>query len=319
MLFRLFAKESVPMNMRIRQILLPLLAALIWGVAFVAQKVNTMGAWTFNSARSVFAVLFLLPVILIRTSGNVRMLLREETPEKTRLLWRGGILCGILLTVATYLQQTGINLGTEAGKASFLTALYVVLVPIVGLFLKKRTGVLMWAAVLAAAAGSFFLSVSGDFSVRTSDVLVLGCAVFFAVHIHVIDRHSPEVDCVRMSCIQFLVCAVVSALFALAFEDVSFPAIGENLLPILYLGILSSGVAYTLQMVAQKGGNPTVVSLLLCLESVFGVLAGAVILKEHLSARELLGCGLMFFAVILSQFAAGKKDAPVEKEETKGL
>ena len=289
------------MPKQIRQTVLPLLAALIWGTAFVMQKGNTAGALTFNAARSLIAFLFLLPVILLSTKGDFRHIRSEQTRENTRALWLGGFLCGVMLAGATYLQQYGLDHGTEAGKAGFLTALYMVLVPVFGLFFRKKVGLFIWAAVAVAAVGLYLLSIRGDFSFRTSDLIIVPCAVLFAVQILLIDHFSLKCSCVRLSCIQFLTCFVLSAVFAPILETPNPAALTHNIWQVLYLGILSSGIAYTLQMVSLKGTNMTVVSILLSMESVFSVIAGALILGERLTGRDYLGCALMLCAVLLSQ------------------
>ncbi len=291
---------------KFRSVFLPLLAALIWGTAFVAQKISTIGALLFNASRSIIAVIFLLVLILILTKGDFRHVLSEPDKKATRDLWVGGTLCGLSLAIATFFQQQGMNLGTEAGKAGFLTALYIMLVPVLGIFLKKKTGFKVWICVILAVVGLYFLSVpAGSFTIRMSDLLVTFCGFCFAVQIQCIDRFSVKCHCVKLSCIQFLVSFAVSFLAALIFEDVSIAGISENLYPILYLGIFSSGIAYTLQMVAQKGNNPAVVSVLLSMESVFSVLAGALFLHEVLTLREYLGCLIMLAAVLLTQTPEG--------------
>ena len=202
------------MPKQIRQTVLPLVAALIWGTAFVMQKGNTAGALTFNAARSVIAFLFLLPVILLFTKGDIRHILSEETKENTRALWLGGFFCGLMLAGATYLQQYGLDHGTEAGKAGFLTALYMVLVPVFGLFFGKKVSVRIWAAVGIAVAGLYLLSFRSGFSFRHSDLIIIPCAVLFAVQILLIEHFSVKCSCIRLSCIQFLTSFVLSAAFA---------------------------------------------------------------------------------------------------------
>ena len=283
------------------------LTALIWGSAFVAQSVGMdyLGPFTFNSIRSVMGGIVLLPVIFIlkrldRKSG------KTKTPAGSRkTLIIGGICCGAALAVASSLQQIGI-MYTTAGKAGFITALYILIVPLLGLFLGKRAGVKVWIGVGLAVAGMYFLCITDGFSISKGDFLVLLCAIVFSVHILVIDYFAPKVDGVCLSCIQFFVCGILCAVPMLVQEQ---PQIGEILaawMPLAYAGVLSCGVAYTLQVIAQKNTDPTVASLILSLESVFSVLAGWVILGEHLSGRELFGCALVFAAVLLAQLP-GKK------------
>lgn len=287
---------------KFRSVFLPLLAALIWGTAFVAQKISTIGALLFNASRSIIAVLFLLGLILVLNKGDVRHVLSEPDKKATKELWVGGILCGLSMGIATFFQQQGMNMGTEAGKAGFLTALYIMLVPVLGIFLKKKTNFKVWICVALAVIGLYFLSIpKGSFTIRMSDLLVICCGFMFAVQIQCIDHYSVKCDCVKLSCIQFITSFTVSFLGALIFEKVSFAGIMENLYPILYLGVFSSGIAYTLQMLAQKGNNPAVVSVLMSMESVFSVLAGALFLHEILTMREYLGCLIMLAAVLLTQ------------------
>ncbi len=295
------------MSDRLRTTLLPLIAAFIWGIAFVAQKGNTVGTLTFSASRAVVAFLFLCVVILVMSKGDVKHLLAGKTSDETRVLWRGGLCCGASLACASFLQQMGLDADTEAGKAGFLTALYIVLVPLLGLILKKRAPGNVWGAVAIAVGGLYLLCVKEGFVVRPSDMVVLAGSLMFALQILFVDHFSPQCDGVKLSCVQFLVCSVVSAVPALIFEEVSIAAFSESVLPILYLGVFSSGVAFTLQIVAQKNSNPTVVSLLLSMESVFSVLAGALILGEVLNEREYLGCALMAAAVILAQLPERKR------------
>lgn len=309
------------MSDRVRTTLLPLLAAFIWGIAFVAQKGNTVGALTFNAARAVVAFVFLVLILAgMRKKGLIKHIFTGDSSQETRAMWLGGLCCGAALACATFLQQTGLDADTEAGKAGFLTAMYIVLVPVLGLAVKKRASLNVWIAVLIAVVGLYLLCVEESMTIRPSDLVVLACSLLFAVQILCIDHFSPQCNGVKLSCVQFLTCFVVSAVPALLFETqaFSFAALGESVLPILYLGVFSSGVAYTLQIIAQKNANPTVVSLLLSMESVFSVLAGAVLLGEVLSMREYMGCALMAIAVVLAQLPAwhvGKKQAKEHARE----
>lgn len=282
----------------IKSPLLLFLAAFIWGVAFVAQSVGMdyVGPFTFNAVRSVIGGVALLPCIVLLGRREPK----EEKKEDPKTLLIGGILCGIVLCIASNLQQIGINY-TTVGKAGFITAMYIVLVPILGIFLKKKAGVKVWISVVLAVAGLYLLCMTEKLSLGKGDALVLLCALMFAVHILVIDYFSPKVDGVKLSCIQFLVCGVLSAIPMFLFEKPEMGAICSAWLPILYAGIFSSGVGYTLQVIGQKNMDPTVASLILSLESVISVLAGWVLLKQQLSGRELLGCVVMFVAIILAQ------------------
>lgn len=295
---------------QIRNSFLLILTALVWGIAFVAQSSggDAVGPYSFNSIRSLIGSLVLVPVIFlldrINPSGK-----KPKTKEEKRTLLLGGFCCGTILFLASTTQQLGIYYGTPAGKAGFLTACYILLVPVFGLFLKKKCGWNIWAGIVIAVAGLYLLCMTDSISFQTSDLYVLACAVLFALHILVIDHFSPLVDGVRMSCIQFLVCGIWG-IFPMLFLDmrrqtfsVWIASLGSwgAWIPILYAGIFSCGVGYTLQIVGQNGLNPTVASMLMSLESVFSVLAGWVILHEVLSPRQLAGCGLIFAAIILAQ------------------
>ncbi|MBP3391339.1 MAG: DMT family transporter [Clostridia bacterium] len=303
--------------MKIRNFFLLVLTALIWGSSFVAQKSGgpQVGAFTFNGIRSFIGGLFLLGFILLRGRIRKQSVVPQTKTERKNLIL-GGTLCGIVLFVATSLQQLGMNLGASAGTAGFLTACYMVLVPILGLFLKKKCPWTTWISVFVALFGLYLLCINGKFTLNLYDGIILLCAVVFAVHILVIDRFAPMVDGVSLSCIQFLVCGVLSLVpmwvfdMGLAFQDlqpwVSVLSDFDVWIPILYAGIMSCGVAYTLQIVAQKGINPTVASMVLSLESVFSVLSGWILLGERMSFRNLLGCGLIFAAILFVQLPIGK-------------
>ncbi len=281
-----------------------LLAAAIWGFAFVAQKAAVViPPFTLTALRSFIGGIFLIFVIMIfdRVHGNERRLFSKKGLGITRVEWIGGVLCGVALSSATIFQQFGIQ-GTDAGKTAFITALYVVIVPIFGIFLGRRSPLHVWISVGIAVAGFYFLCIGESFTLAPSDLLVLICALLFALHITVIDRFVDRCDGVRMSCIQFFTVGVIGAVLALIFDrGVSVSAVFQNTLPILFLGIGSSGIAYTLQILGQKGAHPAVASVLFSMESVFGVVGGALVLGETLSGRELLGCAIVFVAVLLSQ------------------
>lgn len=281
--------------------LMLIVAALIWGTAFVAQRkgMEYAGPLAFNGVRTLIGSLVLLPVALIFRPAKAANL------RKTLL---AGLLCGLCLFMATNLQQIGLT-STEAGKAGFITTFYIILVPVLGLFLRKKTGAVTWLAVAVALVGLFFLCVKpGEVRIAPGDLLVLGCAFFFAVQILVIDFFVQEVDGVLLSCVQFAVDGVLSLIAAFLFEKPDFPALFRGWIPLLYTGILSCGVAYTLQILGQKNLHPTVASLLMSLESAFAVLGGWLILHERLTRRELLGCALMLAAVLLVQLAPAKKE-----------
>ena len=271
-----------------------LLTATIWGMAFVAQSVGMdhVGPFTFNAVRFLIGALVLLP--LIRFLGGTR-------GEKKDLLY-GGLCCGLCLGVASNLQQIGI-IYTTVGKAGFLTAFYIILVPLLGLFLRKRCGPFLWAAVGLAFVGLYLLCMKGEGSLilETGDIFMLLGAFVFALHILVIDHFAPLASGVGLSCVQFLVASLLSALPALILEHPTLEAAKAAWMPIGYAGVFSCGVAYTLQIIGQKGVNPTAASLILSLESAVSVLAGWVLLGQRLSARELSGCAVMFVAIVLAQ------------------
>lgn len=307
----------------VRQVLFPILAALIWGTAFVAQDLcaDVIDTFSFNAARSYIAVVALGIVIFIfeKLKKDKVALTPAEKKQSHRDLLVGGFCCGTALAIASNFQQAGIAAGTDAGKAGFLTTLYVVLVPLFGLFFKRKVTLPVWIAVALAVASLYLLCIKGDFSLAMGDLLVLVCAVCFAIHILVIDHFTAKVDGIKLSCVQFFVAAVWATLAKLVCTLLGMNGIGDTsvatsifavpdwagiwacILPILYVGVFSSGVAYTLQILAQKDSNPTVVTILLSLESVFAVIAGAIILQQQMTGREYLGCVLMLVAVILAQ------------------
>lgn len=296
------------------------LTAMIWGAAFVAQSVSMdyIGPFTFICLRSVIGGLFLIPVIIvldgIRKKSqnesadvvNSENILHIETEERQRLSWKnkqlieGGIVCGIFLFFANCFQQTGIQY-TTVGKAGFITTFYIIIVPLIGLFFKKYCGILTWIGVVIALAGLYFLCITQKLTIQRGDALILCCSVLYAGQILAIDHYNPFVDGVKMSCIQFLTGGVLGAVFMFLFENPSVAMILSAAGPILYTGIMSTGVGYTLQIVGQKGLNPTVAALILSLESVFSALSGYVFLHQVLTTRESIGCVLMFIAIVLAQ------------------
>lgn len=297
-------KQQIPL----KNSLLLLLTATIWGVAFVAQSVGMdyVGGFTFNMARSLIGSAVLLPVIwFMGRNSSKKAEEAQGSSSRKDLLW-GGLACGILMCLASNFQQFGIKY-TTVGKAGFITACYIVLVPILGLFLKKKCSPFIWLAVAMSVAGLYLLCITDGFSIGKGDILVLICAVLFSFHILVIDYYSPKVDGVKLSCIQFLVCGILSGIPALIFEKPEMSAVLTACQPILYAGVMSCGVAYTLQIIGQKNMNPTVASLILSLESCISVLAGWVILGQQLSAREIAGCVIMFAAIILAQLPQKEK------------
>lgn len=285
--------------------ILLVLTALIWGCAFVAQSVGMdyVGPFTFNMARFLIGAIVLLPVIWFMDRQR-KTDAEKGAGQKTLII--GGICCGIALAVASTLQQWGI-LFTTVGKAGFITAMYIVIVPLLGIFIGKKVRPLIIGCVAIAVVGFYFLCMTESLRLGLGDFLVLLCAIAFSIHILVIDHFSPKVDGVKMSAIQFLTAAIISAVPTLLWEQPVFTEILQAWQPVLYAGVMSCGVAYTLQIIAQKNADPTVASLLLSLESVFSVLAGWVLLGQGLSLKELFGCVLIFCAIILAQLPEKKK------------
>lgn len=312
-----------------RNSLLLTLTALIWGVAFVAQSEGSayMGSSTFTGLRFLMAAAALYPFIYIadrrrKAAGTPGQAGGDAMPDADRRvmpgsdrasLWRAGIILGALLCVASLLQQEGIAQGASAGKAGFVTATYIVLVPILNLLIfRKKTNPLIWIGVAVALAGLYLLCIDKEsLSLQLSDLLLILCALGYSFQILAIDRFSPRFDALKLSAIQFLSCGVLASI-VMVFTDirpVGLAAWGAAFtswnawIPLLYAAILSSAVGYTLQIIAQKVLNPTVASLLMSLESVFAALAGWFILRQSLTPRELLGCALVFAAVLLAQLA----------------
>ncbi|MBS7239593.1 MAG: DMT family transporter [Acetatifactor sp.] len=294
------------MSKKTKHSLLLLLAALIWGLAFVSQSkgMDYMKPLTFNGVRSLIGAFSLLLFILV--TGRYK----KERNVNWKATGLAGILCGIALTSASTLQQFGI-LYTTVGKAGFITALYIVFVPIFGIFLKKKVSAVVWFGAILAAVGMYFLCMTESFRLGTGDILIFLCAVIFAIHIMLADHFSVKTDGVIVSCIQFTICGLVCTTGALIWEHPTFRQLGDGLGALLYAGVLSCGVAYTLQLVGQEGVNPTVAALLLSLESVFATIAGFLAFKigflttdQTMTGRQIAGCALVFAAVILVQLPA---------------
>ena len=293
------------MNTQTKNSLLLLLCSLIWGTAFVAQSAGSgMGACSFLAGRSWLAVLVLIPTVMVfdairRKSGTDA---KPKTAAEKKKLLAAGFVCGTLLFAASAAQQIGITINPSTAKAGFLTAMYVVLVPVFGLFLGRKGSAQLWASMVIAVVGLYLLCMKNGFGgVETSDWILFSCAVLFSFQIMSIDHFSPLVDGVRLSLLQFIVVAVESTAAALLFETPTLAEFGANLLPIAYCGVLSSGAGYTLQILGQKNLNPAIASLIMCLESVFSALGGWLLLNQSLSLRESAGCALIFAAVVLSQ------------------
>ena len=296
------------MNRQLRGSLLLLITAIIWGVAFVAQDVG-MEFWSpfaFNGIRNFIGAAVLLPVIFFRDKSRGNM--AKKWNDKT--LITGGVLCGIALCSATCFQQYGISLSDQsAGKAGFITAFYIVLVPIAGLFIKKKCPVIAYVAAVFATVGLYILCIPEGvaFKVEFADVLVFVCALIFTVQILLVDHYSPKVDGVKLAFIQFLTSAVISIVGAFVTDSFSVVFNIEAWIPILYAGVLSSGVAYTLQIVGQKDLNPTVASIIMSLEACVSVIAAWVIQGKGMDERQITGCVIMFAAIILAQIPMPQK------------
>ncbi len=289
--------------------ILLLLTAAIWGLAFVAQKVGAehVGAFTYNGIRFALGSISLIPLILFlnRKKGE-----NEETKnndkDSLKLTVKAGIIAGCALFIATSLQQMGV-MGTTAGKAGFITGLYMVIVPILGLFLKQKVNKSTWIGIVIAIIGLYLLSINEDFSISNGDLLVLIGSVGWAIHILLIDNFTKKIDPLKLSSVQFATCSILSLVMAIIFEDINMVGISGAMVSILYGGLLSVGVAYTLQVVAQKNAKPSHAAILLSMESVFGALGGAMFLGERIGARGLVGCILIFIAIIISQLKTSEK------------
>lgn len=282
-----------------------LAAAIIWGFAFAAQDAaSEMGAFALGFWRSIIAGIFLAAVVCVfdKITGSERRLFSKRGIDLNKSEIIGGVIIGAVLVIASAFQQIGINSGTDGGKAAFITALYVVLVPIYALALKKRAALNVWISIGIAVVGFYLLCIKEDLTVAPSDLLIVAAAMIFPIHILTIDHFSPKCDGIRMSMVQFFSAAILNLIISLFFEGArELGGISANLLPILYLGIGSSGTAYTLQIIGQKNVPPATASIVLSLESVFGIIGTAMFLGQTLTAREYLGCAVVLIAVILSQ------------------
>lgn len=308
------------MSKRARSNIMLFITAFIWGSAFVAQKVGAdIGTFTFNGIRTFIGGLTLIPVILIMDSmAKKKNPVDDRTPlEKKKgrnFCILGGIACGACLFIASTLQQYGIFF-TTAGKSGFITSLYAVLVPIISIVIGRKVRKIIWLCVVLGAIGLYLLCIppGEGFTIQKGDFFVLLCAFAFALHIMVIDYFSPKTDGVKLSCIQFLFAGAVGIVLMFIFEEPTMSAILGSWVAILYAGVFSCGIAYTLQVVAQANAEPTEASLILCLESVFSVITGAIILSESMPLRGYLGCALIFGAVVLSQLPSKQDQLPVHE------
>ncbi len=298
----------------LRANILLLITAAIWGFAFVAQRIGAqyVGAFTFNGIRFAIGSLSLVPLILYFDKKKKNEEINENNIEmKNRKTIISGALVGLMLYLAATLQQVGINY-TTAGKASFITGLYMVIVPLIGILLKQKVEKSAWVGVALAVVGLYLLSINENFSISFGDLLELIGAVFWAFHILTIDHFSNKVDPLKLSCIQFATCSMLSLISALIFEHITVSGISSALIPILYGGLLSVGIAYTLQVVAQKDAKPSHAAIILSMESVFGAIGGAIMLGESMSSRGYIGCILILGGMLISQIKFP------EKEDIKG-
>lgn len=295
------------MKNKLRGSLCLLVGTVIWGSAFIAQSVGMdyIGPFTFQTIRCALAVVFLVPLSALFEGKNFQLhnFARKWLDPG---LWKSGAVCGVALFVASGLQQVGL-VYTTPGKAGFITAMYIVMVPLLGLFLRKRPSGFIWLSVGLAVVGLYLLTGAGTSPVNLGDLLMLGCALAFAVQITLIDRHAGELDGIRLNCVQSLVCSVLSCVFMLATETVELSRVVDCWLPLGYAGILSMGVAYSLQIIGQRSIEPAAASLIMSLESVFSVLFAWLLLGQTMTVRELLGCALVFGAVLLAQLPDGRK------------
>ncbi len=304
-------------NTQARNSLLLGFAAIVWGISFVIQQIGGMalGAYTFNGTRMLIgAAAVYIAVLFLDKAGYTH---KPKNKQEDKKLWLTGIACGIFLSVATNLQQVALNTGVAPGKAGFLTAVYILLVPILGLFIGRKCGWNIWIAVGVALVGLYFLCINGEFVLQFGDLLLLSCALGFSIQILIVDKFGKDVDGLRLSVIEFLVTGVSTMIIAVFTEIIPFDggfvgwisqfASSKIWLSLLYMGLGSCGIGYTLQIIGQKDLNPTLASLIMSLESVFSVIAGFVFLKTEMTTREIIGCVLMFAAICLAQINFRKK------------
>ncbi len=300
-------------------VILLLITSMIWGTAFVAQSaaMDHIGPLTMNGLRCAFAAVFLFPVMLVfdKIKGKKVSLFGTKDKGEIKTLLTGGVLLGIFVTIASTLQQIGI-IETTVGKAGFLTTLYIVIVPFFGLFLKKKVKINGWIAVALALVGMYLLCINETFSINKGDVLIILSAFFFAIHIYIIDKYSPISDGIRLSLIQFIICSVTCLVFAFIFENPEWESIKSAFFSIFYAGVFSAGIGYTLQIIGQKTVPAHIAPLIMSIEAVFSVIAGAIFLKEVMTSKEIFGCIIIFVAVIIAQLTF-ETHAPNSKSENK--
>ncbi len=292
--------------------LLLLLTAIIWGTSFVSQKLgmNYVEPFTFGASRFLLGALVLIPVILFFDKKNSANSENKIIYNRKDLI-AGGILCGASLFLGASFQQVGI-VYTTAGKAGFITALYIVLVPLFGIFMKKRISKLVWISVGLATVGLYFLCIKEGFNIQPGDAIIMAGTIFWALQILIVDAYNDKTEGLKLSCIQFITAGILSAIAAIIFENPSLETIIDCSGPILYTAVMVVGVAYTLQIIGQKATDPNVAAIILSLESLFAVISGAFFLKETMSIKEIAGCVLMFAAVIITQINPKEKTDETE-------
>lgn len=291
-----------------------LLTALIWGIAFVAQKqgMDHVGPFTFCGVRFIFSAVFVLMVVIIRDLVfHKKIILFTKNKKDLKIAIFGGVLCGLALSIATMLQQYSIQ-ETSAGKTGFITALYIVLVPIFGIAIKKKVKLVEWISVGIALISLLLLcfkkeDIANNIYINKYDLLLLLCACCFSVQILLIDYFSKKFDCLWLSAIEFLTCAIIGTIAMLIFEEPNIQSVKTAIIPILYAGIASGGIAYTLQFIGQKYTKPVIASIIMSLESVVSLIAAAILINERLSVQELIGCLFMFIAIMIPQLNSNNK------------
>lgn len=290
----------------IRSLGILLITAMIWGFAFVAQRVGAdfVGPFTFNGIRFALGAVSLIPVILIFEKREESKVLHQPKTKKTLFV---GIAGGIILFIASWLQQYGIEITKSAGKAGFITGLYTVLVPVFGIFLKKKTNLNIWMGAVFAVVGLFLLCINEKWQISYGDAVLLCGSVFWAFHILIIDKFVNEIYSLRFAFVQFAVCAVLGIICAIIFESITMYALKSAVIPVLYGGVMSVGVAYTCQIIGQKNADPTYASIILSTESMFSAIGGAVILHEVMTGRGYVGCVCIFIGIIISQIVPKRK------------
>ena len=283
--------------------ILLLITSAIWGFAFIAQRVgmNYVGAFTFNGVRFALGAFSLVPLIIFYNEKGKH----KEENRTSKSVFLSGLFTGLILFLASSFQQVGL-IETTAAKAAFITGLYIVFVPIMGIFLKRHIGMSSWFGAVIAVIGLYFLCVTNNFSISYSDLLELGSAFFFAIQIILIDIFSKKFDTLKLAFFQFITCSVLSLITATLFENITMNGILQAAIPILYGGIFSVGIAYTLQIFAQKNAEPTHAAIIMSMESVFATIGGFLVLNEYLSLRAIFGCILMFTGMIICQMKSGE-------------